>query len=233
MPPAGRRRRRYVVVGASLAAHAVVLTLVAVHAPRLRVPTHDPGLPEPIIPVLIMPRAPAPAAEPGARPSPIRLHRRPQRFNLDDLPLAPLVTPQANEGSRAPAAPAPRATAPQPQADALAENARRALRSRLDCDSPTLTRAEREACRARLADGARDAPFLGLGLDRDKSGELGRAAARREADFRYKRGIPGPATPVPYGANWDNTRSPPKGAANIGIGASSEDLGATPGKVPF
>lgn len=231
--PATRTRRTYVIVAASLAAHAVLLVVVAIQTPHLRVPPQASGPPEPVIPVLIMPRVPPPASDPGGEPTPIRLHRRPQRFNLDDLPLAPLITPQAEATAQEPAEPAVRALAlPRPE-DAVAERARAALRSRRNCDDPALTRAERVACLERFAAGARDAPFLGTGVDRDKARELEAAVRRREQDYRYKRGEPGPPTPVPHGGNWDDTRSPPAGDRNKGVGATPADLGATPLKRSF
>jgi hypothetical protein len=110
------------------------------------------------------------------------------------------------------------------------------LRGRVGCANAAalgLSRAEREACEDRFAAGARDAEFQGLGLARSKLDDLARAAARREAAFRYKRGLPGPPVPVPAGAGWDAQRSPPEGVSNIGIGASSQDLGAEPLKIPF
>lgn len=231
--PATRTRRTYAIVAASLAVHAALLAVVAVQTPHLRAPLQPSGPPEPVIPVLIMPRVPPPASDPGGEPTPIRLHRRPQRFNLEDLPLAPLLTPQAEASAPEPVEPTDRTlTLPRPE-DAVAERARTALRSRRNCDDPALTRAERQACLERFAAGARDAPFPGLGVDRDKARELDAAVRRREQDFRYKRGEPGPATPVPYGGDWDNTRSPPAGDRNKGMGASSQDLGATPLKRSF
>ena len=63
-----------------------------------------------MIPVLILPRTPPPNATPGAKPSPIRLHRRPQRFADEPPPIAPLVTPTETRTAeeRAAAAPGPR-----------------------------------------------------------------------------------------------------------------------------
>ena len=118
----------------------------------------------------------------------------------------------------------------------MTTNARTALRGKVGCANASavgLTRAEREACEDQFAAGARDADFKGLGLERGKALMLRQAATRREADFRYKRGLPGPPVPVPAGAGWDRQRSPPKGGPNMGMGASPEDLGAEPLKVPF
>lgn len=230
---ATRKRRTYGIAAASLAVHAALLALVAIQAPRLRTPPPVSAPPTPIIPVLIAPRVPPPASDPGGEPTPIRLHRRPQRFNLDELPLAPLLTPQVEAPPEAPTEREPQLLPLPRSRDVIAERARAALRSRRDCDDPALSRAEREACQERFAAGARDAPFPGLGVDRDKARALEAAVRRREADNRYKRGEPGPPVPVPYGGDWDDTRSPPDGRSNLGAGATAKDLGASPLKRSF
>jgi len=228
--PAARWSRRYGIVAASVVVHAALLTAVAVHAPRLRIPPPEAGPPEAVIPVLILPRTPPPAAAPGAKPAPIRLHRRPQRFASEPLPIAPLVTPtEATPAERPAPAAGPRVLNLPSQQDAFAANARNALRSRLGCDDPNLSRAEREGCLERFGDASRSAPLLGLGVDRDKASALDRAAARRQADYNYKRGIIAPAPPT-YGANWDKGRGPVGQAEALG-GALQNDRPAA--KVPF
>lgn len=234
MPTAGRSRT-IVIVGASGFAHVLVLTLIALHAPRLNAPPSASGPPQAIIPVLIMPRLPLVRSATGPRPSEIRLHRRPQRFAEPSRDVAPLLTNRVAT---------PRTTRPDASvaatastvADPLIASARAALRSRVGCANPEasgLSRAERDACADQLAAGARNAGFLGLGPERGKAASLARAAASREADFRYKRGLPGPPAPAPVGAGWDEQRSPPKGASNLGMGAAPHDLGAEPLKIPF
>lgn len=233
--PAARRSHRYGIVAASVAVHALLLALVSVQAPRLSAPPRESGPPLAVIPVLIAPRVPPPAANPSAKPTAIRLHRRAQRFADDFPPVAPFVAPIPEEKSAAPA-PGPKTAPTTRPPDPIAARARAALRGRLGCANANLlnlSAAEREACEDRLAAGAREAPFTGLGTNRDKARELAAAAARRDADFRYKRGLPGPPVPVPPGAGWDGQRSPPKGTANMGMGGSAEELGATPLKVPF
>jgi hypothetical protein len=189
--PASHRSRNVGIVAASLAVHAAVLAVLALHAPQMRILPSEPGQPTAIIPILIMPRVPPPAAAPGAKPAPIRLHRRPQRFAVEPLPLKPLVAPSTEQGPRAAPSEGPRVLAiPSPEETAAA-NARKALRGKLGCGNANLLNlspAEREACERELARGAKDAPFLGLGIDRDKASDLGRIAARREADYNYKRG---------------------------------------------
>lgn len=233
--PRVRGNRRYGIVAASVAVHVGLLALVAVQSPRLPVLSSESGPPQAVIPILLMPRAPPAAANAGARPTEIRLHRRAQRFALEAPSMAPVVIP-ANAASPAAPVEGPRTTTPAPPPDPIGPAARTALRGKLGCASANLlglSRAEREACEDQLAAGAKQAPFTGLGLNRDKARDLAAAGARRDADFRYKRGLPGPPVAVPPGAGWDGQRSPPKGAANLGMGATSEDLGATPAKIPF
>lgn len=229
MPAAGRSRK-YGIVAASVAVHAVLATLLVLNAPRLRMPPMQSGPPEAIIPILIMPRTPPPSAQPGAEPTQIRLHRRVTRFSDQPPPVAPLTAPpEAKPAERASQAPGPRVlTLPTPE-DALAANARNALRSKLGCDSPTLSRVEREACMDRFADGARDAPFVGLGINRDKAAGLDAAAARRERDYKYQRGIKTPAPPTP-GAGWDTYRGPPAPSEELGKMVGSDNVAK---KIPF
>lgn len=226
MRPAGRGRT-YNAVAISVVAHVALVAALALHVPRLQPPEIRSGPPEPIIPVLIVPRVPPPEA--GGPPAPIRLHRRPLRHAPADLPVAPLIAPEPKVQPRAEPSPAPtRTITPDP----VAENARQALRGLVGCANPArLTREEREACERQLARGAREAPFPGLGLDEDTASELGRAAARRAADYRYKRGEESrpraPGSPV----DWDVQRSPPGGSPHMkGIGNSGHGASAAAGR---
>lgn len=229
MPAAGRSLRGYGIVVASVAAHVIVLGLVALHVPRLRAPPAPlSGPPEAIIPVLIMPRALPPAAEAGAAPAPLRLHRRRTRFSDEPVPVAPLIAPAApSQDSETPQAAGPRSITLPRYEDTLADNARRALRGRLNCDAPGLTRAEREACNDRFARGARDAPALGLGISPEKESDLARAARRKEEDYRYKRSAPSGVGIT--GSGYDNGRIQGPGAPNLGMGSSAHDLGDVTG----
>lgn len=240
MPAARRSLRQYGIVAASVAVHAIVLGLIALHMPKLRAPPAEPsGPPEAIIPILIMPRALPPAAEAGAAPAPLRLHRRRTRYSDEPLPVAPLVAPTAAAAPTKPVdAAGPRPLLLPRYEDTLADNARRALRGRLNCDSPGLTRAEREACMDRFAAGARDAPPLGLGIEAGKESDLARAARRKEEDYRYKRSAGGGVGTS--GSGYDNGRPQSPGAPNLGMGASAHDLGDVTGndarrdlKAPF
>lgn len=238
--PAAASSRKYAIAAASVVVHGVLLTGVALHAPYLRVPPQESGPPQAVIPVLILPRAPPPAAGPAAKPTPIRLHRRRQPFADDLPPVAPLVVPTEN---RPAAEAAPRATGPRvltlpSQEDALAANARNALRGRLDCNDARLSRSERDACIDRLGAAGRNAPVLGLGVDRDKANALEAAAQRKAQDYGYKRAAPGGVGVSGTGRNAGAIERP--GNPNMGMGATGEDLGRTTGndsrreaKVPF
>lgn len=192
MRPAARSRTINA-VAISIAAHAFLLTVLALHAPKLFRPPEPTGPPQPIIPVLIMPRVPP--AEAGGPPAPIRLHRRPQRLSPDELPLEPLVVPEAEADQTR--AEGPRVIAP-PQDDAVTTNVRQALRGgRVGCANARalgLSREEREECDRKLARGAKDAEFPGLGLDREKDSALARAAAEKDAYIRYRNGGVPPGT---------------------------------------
>jgi hypothetical protein len=226
MRPAGRGRT-YNAVAISVVAHVALLAALALHVPRLRAPEVRSGPPEPIIPVLIVPRVPPPEA--GGPPAPIRLHRRPQRLLPSDLPVAPLIAPEPERErpSERPAAPS-QTLAPDP----VAQNARQALRGLVGCANPaSLSREEREKCDEQLARGARQADFPGLGLDREKDSALGRAAARREADYRYKRGEESRPRPPGSQLDWDIQRSPPGGASHMkGMGSSPHGISGAAGR---
>lgn len=209
--------RTYNAVALSAAAHVVVLAALALHVPRLKTPEVRSGPPEPIIPVLILPRVPPPEA--GGPPAPIRLHRRVLRHAPADLPVAPLIAPEP-EPERRPERPAQPAQAVTP--DPLAQNARQALRGLVGCANPAqLSREEREKCEEQLARGARQADFPGLGLEDEKGSALARAAARKEADVRYRNA------------------PPPANRSRGGPGQSAEEMGRALGndrpslKVPF
>ena len=212
MPKGGRRRAGAVAISAGL--HAVLLAALALHAPRLKVPPQArAGAPVPIIPILLSPRAaPSNAGAPGG---PIRLHRRQVRPR--DLPahVRPLVTPAAEAPARPSDPDAASASAPQePARPGEAADLARALRSRVGCANPALlSREEREGCEARLAAGARDAPYLGGGLDREKARAFDAAAARKAADARYRAAPP----------------TPPSAPGRAGSGQTAEGMAAQMG----
>jgi hypothetical protein len=193
-----------------MAAHVAVLGVVAMQSPQLRIPEEAGGPPTPIIPILILPKAPP--SEPGGPPTPVQLHRRSPRHAQAPSPVAPLVTEAARE-TPARAAPSPALDRFRVLEEAPGPDLRATLRGRVGCANPSsarLSRAEREACEESFASGARDAPFTGLGLSRDKARALDQAAARREADYRYKRSekLSRPREPGSQ-LEWDGYRGPP------------------------
>jgi hypothetical protein len=198
---APRRGRRIAAIAVSALVHVVLLAIVAVQAPTLFAPAEPGGPPEPVIPVLLTPRLPPPApATPGAPPGAIRLHQRRLRPLPPELPVAPLPAPVAPAPATPPpaAAPAPLRRAPLPEGP-REELSAVLRRSAIGCANPTaagLSRAEREACEERLGTGSKAAPYLpaDASLPPDKRAILQGAAARREADYRYKHGNVPPGT---------------------------------------
>jgi len=228
--PAARHGRRYGIVAASLVVHAVLATLLVLNAPRLRIPDSQAGPPEPIIPILIMPRTPPDASSPDSRPTAIRLHRRQTRFSEPPPPVAPLVAPERpDSGARPSQATGPKTLTLPSYEDALAANARSALRSRRNCDDPNLSRAERDACQERQFGDGRDAPAFGLGIEGGKAAGLAAAAAKKERDYNYQRGVK-PASPPTAGAGWDKDRGPPTPSEAMGAMVGSDNVAK---KIPF
>jgi hypothetical protein len=192
MSTAVRRRRTTSAVALSLIAHLAVLTVLVLHTPVLRIPEESSGPPEPIIPILILPRVPPPPEGQATRPAPVRLHRRPLRHMQTPLPIEPLPAPP--EVSAPPPKGPVRAT-PAPLPEGPRAEARTALRHGLvgcaNPDAANLSAAERELCNEQFGKNAKTAPFLGLGLRPDKQETFDKAAAAKEADRRYRgAGIP-------------------------------------------
>lgn len=225
MLTAERRRTRGWAIGASAAAHAVLLAVLALQRPWLAQPAWEGGPPEPIIPVLILPRTPPPTAGRETPTRPIRLHRRPQPFAPS--PVAPLpVPPMPKAATAAPAEPkAVPAFHPAPLPEGPKGDLKSTLRqSFVGCANALavgLNKAERDLCDEKLGKGAKDVDFAGLGLAADKQRTLDAAGAKKESDYRYK-----------YGAS---TPSTAEGAAPIGMtaeqrcaaaGVSPEECGA-------
>jgi hypothetical protein len=180
----------------SLAAHVVVLTALWLHAPRLLRPHEDAGPPEPVIPVLIMPRAPPSIPGSGQQPQPIRLHRRQLHPELGPPPdMAPLVAPEKPPEAPAPTGPRaptqPRITVmPSP----LSELSTVLRSSPVGCANlAMLSPDERDACHPRLGRGAHEAPYLPPALDRAKQAGLDAAGAAADRSVRLKE------APLPTG----------------------------------
>jgi hypothetical protein len=195
MQTAKRRHVRGWAVGASAAAHVLLLAVVALQHPVLQQPKWEGGPPPAIIPVLLMPRTPQPSAGPSAPQRPIRLHRRPQPFA--PTPVAPLPVP-APEPKAAPVAPAePKAVPafhPAPLPEGPKSDLRTTLRqSSVGCANPLtvgLNRAERDLCDEKLGKMARDAEFTGLGLAPAKQRALDAAAAQKDRQAIIKGAPP-------------------------------------------
>jgi hypothetical protein len=180
----------------SVVAHGLLLTALWVHSPRLFRPHEQAGPPEPIIPVLIMPRTPPAAVGAGQKPQPIRLHRRQLRREVEGPPLPPLVAEAEPEALPPPAAPrapvAPRVTVQPTPARQLSDLLRA---SPVGCANlALLDREERAACEGRLGRGTRAAPYLAPAFDPAKGGALEAAGAARDRAIRARE------APLPTGA---------------------------------
>jgi hypothetical protein len=202
-----RRRRNLGIVAGSAVFHLGVLALVALHAPQLTIDEEDAGPPQPIIPVLLVPRLPPPPPGSSA-PAQIRLHRRPLRYTTEPLPIDPLPIPP-EPAVRTEPAPQQREPPQQATPPALPPQVRNALKlGPLGCDRAdflSLSRAEREACEDRLAAGARDAPYLPPGKTAARRAELQAEGARKDALVRRKEAplAPGIRMPTPQDADYD------------------------------
>lgn len=188
------RRRQYAAATAvviSIAFHALVLTYLALQSPRLHPPHEEAGPPEPIIPVLIMPRTPPAAGGSQSRPEPIRLHRRRLRTEAAPPPVPPLITP-VEPAKPAPAPPAahkalPRGATVQPTPNAQLSTVLRS--GAVGCANPELlSPAERARCEEQLGRGVATAPTLGLGLSAAKQEELDRQSEHNAACQAYRNG---------------------------------------------
>ena len=207
-----KRRRNATAMALSIVAHAVVLTALALHAPTLMKPYEEAGPPEPVIPVLIMPRTPP--APPGAteRPRPIRLHRRQLRHEAAPPEVPPFVPPTTvPEPRTAPSKPVaqPRFTVQPSPANQLSTALRGGL---VGCANPSLlSRSEREKCEEKLGRGAAEAPHIGPAGDPD----LDRAAAAREARRRYREAPMPAGTSGSQGDSGSSNRNKPLDTPNL------------------
>jgi hypothetical protein len=183
-----KRRLNATAMAISIAAHAVVLTALALHAPKLTVPREEAGPPEPIIPILIMPRTPPAAPGSPEKPQPIRLHRRQLHREVAPPPeVTPFVPPkEAATPPPAPRRPAqPRITVQPSPNSQLSQALRGGI---VGCANPSLlSPGERERCLEQFGRGAAEAPYLPAAIgaakqaDLDKAGE-GKLERRREKE---------------------------------------------------
>jgi hypothetical protein len=201
--PTAKRGREMAAIVVSAAAHVVVLAVLALHAPTLFIPAEPSGPPEPIIPVLLIPRLPPPVPAAGRAPGQIRLHQRQLHAAPPDLPVKPLPAPEPKPAPPAP--PGPVTVRPSPLPEGPKEQLRTALRrGPIGCANPQafqLSREERLACDEQLASGAAAAAFPGLGLAAGKQGALDKAGARKEADRRWREAPPAASLNDPKGAS--------------------------------
>lgn len=202
-----RRRRTTWAVAASVLAHLAIAVVVLLQHPTLPVPTQQSGPPQAIIPILIMPRTPPPVGGKLAQPAPIRLHRRPQRFIPPDAPVAPIAPQEPTPAPAAPPAPrAPVAVHPAPQPEGPKGDVRQALRQGApgcaNAAAVGLNRAERELCDEKFGKVAKQSTFSGLGLSADKQRAFDAAAARKEADRRYRDAPIQPNSPSNADQGW-------------------------------
>lgn len=191
-----RRRRTISAVVLSAVVHAVVLTYVWLQRPTLPMSPEGRGPPEAVIPVLIMPRTPPPAA--GAQaPAPIRLHRRPQRFAAEPPPVAPLHVPEPKAAETSPGPTPSSATPPAPLTAQVRSTLRLGPLGCANADALGFSKAEREKCDEQLAAGGKQAPYIPPG----KRPDLAAAAALKDARVRAKEAPLGtgltPRTPPP------------------------------------
>jgi hypothetical protein len=185
----------------SAAAHIAVLTVLALQAPVLQI-VEEAGPPEPVIPIILLPRTP-PAA---VKPEPIKLHHRPVRGSEQPSPIPPLPAP-----AKTPAAPAPGNTPveihPAPLPQGPKGDLRATLRgSPVGCGNAVevgLNRAEREHCDEVLGKGAKTADFTGLGLEAGKTLRYDQAAAAKERERRIREApLPAGELPGSSGQPW-------------------------------
>lgn len=168
--PTARRRRTSWAIAASALAHLAVLVVALLQKPMLPLPPAEfAGPPQAIIPILLLPRAPARTAGGPPQPGELRLHRRPQRPIEGALPVAPL--PAAPAPTRPAERAATPASAPAGQAPGASGGPDLSLALRhgaAGCANASLvgmSRAERERCDERLGRAMASAPYLPAAIE--------------------------------------------------------------------
>lgn len=211
-----RRRRTSWAVAASIAAHLGVLTAVLLQRPTLQIPVEPGGPPEPIIPVLIMPRTPPPPVGRGGRPTPIQLHRRQQPNLPPPQTVTPLVVPPPKpiETPAPTFAPSPLRAAPQPTP--AGDAVRATLRTTLGCTEArfaSLSRDERAGCLERLGRGAHEEAYLPAAFSPEKRALLDQAGAAKMAQRNAAERAAPTARTAPEPADYDG--EPTTGGAGL------------------
>ncbi len=165
-----KRRGTTLAVAASAIAHLAVLIVILSQRPILLLPPAETaGPPEAIIPILLLPKAPAPPAGGAARPSELRLHRRPPRVAEGPLPVTPLpaepapVLPTEKPQASAAASP-PTPTPAGPAGPDLRLSLRHGAAGCANAGAVGMSRAERERCEEQLGHGVASAPYMPAAL---------------------------------------------------------------------
>jgi hypothetical protein len=183
-----RRRRNSWAVAASILVHLGVIIAALVYRPTLNIPNEPGGPPEPIIPILLMPRTPTPLAGRHGPQAPIQLHRRTLRNMPAETPVAPVVIPTAKPAEAPVQAPAPVAVKSQPPPAPPPDAVRSTLRATLGCTEarlPGMSRDDRAGCLERLGRGAHDAAYLPPALSPATRAALEEAGAAKLAQKNY------------------------------------------------
>lgn len=198
MSRSGTRRRLPVLV-ISGATHVVLLGFLALRHPELR-----SYAPPPVFEVQVVPRflpSPSEDAVPNQTAAQRPLRPRQARQPSSDSTVAPLLTPAAPApgGSRErQAGPAGTVAPTLPASPGLREALRRSPVGCANADAVILDKAERERCMEVFGKGAKDAPFIPPPMTADKRRAFDAAAARKEANRRYREGnIPAGTTSTP------------------------------------
>lgn len=179
--------------------HVALLGFLALRHPEL----HSYA-PPPVFEVEVVPRflpSPSERAAPNETAAQRPLRPRQARRLAPESTVTPLLTPAAPVPSRSPAdqAGAPATGAPAaPAPSGLREALRRSAVGCANADAVILDKAERERCMEVFGKGAKDAPFIPPPMAPDKRRAFDAAAARKEANRRYRESnIPAGTTNTP------------------------------------
>jgi hypothetical protein len=179
-------RWRIPVLVVSGMAHLALLGFLALRHPELR-----SYAPPPVLEIQVVPRyLPSPSARTAPNQAAAQRPLRPRQAQRPaaQSSVAPLLAPAApspgpsTEREGAPAT----AGSPPPVSSGLREALRRSPVGCANADAVILDKAERERCMEMFGKGAKDAPFIPPPMARDKRRAFDAAAARKEANRRYR-----------------------------------------------
>ncbi len=205
------RLQTFNVVGVSIIAHLLLLTVLRTYQPHLSQRLSAKAEELQVIPVVILrerdipPPPPPPEAPKQAElilPPPTAVRVTPTLVPQELISIAPLVAPLELPPLILPdpepePPPPPSEVVLRPYGDSVGEDpaiagVRNALRgSLIGCANASilgLSREERERCQDQFAGGAKDAALSGLGLDAALSAEFDAALAKKDANIRYRDG---------------------------------------------